>query len=1048
MKNKFIDESFDVSSHILRYAVFPILLLFWAVLSLVAQTDQRNIKGNVKDDLGESAIGVHVSVKGEKTGAITDIDGNYQIRVNKGKVVLVFSMIGFEVQEKMVGAGETIVNTVLATHDELLDEVVVIGYGTAKKKDLTGSVAHVGREIMDTKVAANAVDFLKGSIAGVNISVNNSASGGGSIQVRGPSSFSNTSPLIVVDGVIYYGNIDDINPNDIESIDVLKDASSTAIYGTKGSAGVVLISTKRGKSSKPQINFSAKIGLSQANLMSDMPTPEQYIRRRADYLKTVDYFQPADKRMGTGYYDNPDNLPTGVSKEQWAGYDPSFSGDYTDTWLNRLKLASEEINNYKAGRTVDWRDLVYQTGLRQDYNVSLSGNIGDKYKTNYYMSLGYTDNQGYVVGDKYTTVRSRVNIDSDVNKWLKVGVNAQFANSGSPSVKAENADAQSPYGTVYEEDGTLKMFPIDNSSYKNPLAMRTYKDNLNSMQTLNATLFAKITLPYGFSFQTNWSNRYQWQQTYTYSPDILPGVVKGGEANRVDYKEYEWLIDNIFKWNYKFNDIHSIDATFVYSAEKYQHWKTDAAARELVPNGVLGFHQLSAGLTPVISSDDQVQTGNALLGRINYSLMDRYLLTASVRRDGFSAFGTDNPYGVFPAFAFAWRMTEEGFMKKLDFLNNLKLRFSWGETGNRSAAGRYDALAKLSITNVVIDGQSMRGLWTSYLSNKKLKWEKTQAFNLGFDFGIFNNRLSGVVDLYSNKTNDLILSRSMPNVSGFSATKANLGQVNNRGLEITLNSMNIRIPKKMEWTSTFTYSINENEIMHLYGDKEDILDNDGNIIGQKEADDVKNGWYIGHSLYGIYDYKVLGIWQLGEEAEAKKYGKLPGDPKVLDKDGNGKIGEEDKVWLGSSNPMYTMSLRNDFYLFNCLNVSFTLRGEFNYWAANNLPLNESGRNFDKANYLWTNYWTPDNPTNKYARLGANAANPNVNMYAKRDFVRLQNASIGYTFPKKKLLRYGIENLKLSFNMDNTFVITGWQYSDPENTGVSPRIYTFGINVTL
>lgn len=1026
-----------------------LLLLFLISTMFVQGQTTRDISGTIRDSFGDPMIGVNVVVKNDATlGTISNVDGKYFLNIPRQKVTLVFSFIGYKTVEKTIDANLLKLDVELIEDTELLDEVVVVGYGTMKKKDVTGSVSHIGKEIMETKVATNAVDFLKGNIAGVNISVSNSPAGGGTIQVRGPSSFSNTSPLIVLDGVIFYGAIGDINPNDIDRIDVLKDASSTAVYGTKGSAGVVLITTKKGKSEKPQVNFSVKLGLTQVGIIAPMPTPEQYIQRRADYFKTIDYFEADKNKKGLGYYDNPNNLPSGVTQEQWAGYDPSFSGDYVDTWLNRLNFASEEIKNYKAGRTIDWRDQVYRTGLRQEYNVSLSGNVGHINKTNYYLSLGYTNNEGHVVGDDYQTLRGRVNIDSDVNKWLKIGINTQFSNIKDTHVAAENADSQSPFGTMYEEDGTLKMFPIDDSSYKNPLALFTYQEKLKSTQTLNANLFAQIKLPYGISFQTTWSNRYQWQQDYLYSPDILPSVVKGGEANRVEYKEYEWMVDNMLKWNYTFNDIHSIDATFVYSVEKYQHWTTDATARELVPNGVLGFHQLSAGLTPVVSSDDQVQTGNALLGRINYSLMDKYLLTASVRRDGFSAFGTDNPYAVFPAFALAWRLSEERFMQKCNFLDNLKVRLSWGETGNRSAAGRYDALAKLSITQVVLNGQSMRGLWTSYLSNKKLKWEKTQAYNLGIDFGLFNNRLSGVIDLYTTKTNDLILSRSMPNVSGFSATKANLGQVNNKGFELTLNSLNMRIPKKMEWSSTFIYSINNNEIAHLYGDMVDITDKDGNVIGQKESDDVKNGWYIGHSLYGIHDYKVTGIWQLGEEEEAKKYGKLPGDPKVLDVDNNGKLGEEDKVWIGSKRPIYTMSLRNDFYLFSCLNISFVFRGEFNFWAANNLPLNNSSRNYDRANYRWTEYWTPDNPTNDYARLGANASDPSINIYKKRDYIRLQNAAISYTVPKRFIGKYGVDNLKFTFNMDNAFVLTKWNYTDPENAAISPRVFTFGVNVTL
>ena len=348
----------------------------------------------------------------------------------------------------------------------------------------------------------------------------------------------------------------------------------------------------------------------------------------------------------------------------------------------------------------------------------------------------------------------------------------------------------------------------------------------------------------------------------------------------------------------------------------------------------------------------------------------------------------------------------------------------------------------------MINGEDVAGLWTDNLPNKKLKWERTRAINLGIDFGLFKNRLNGSIDLYSNRTTDLILMRSLPNITGFSSIIANLGQVNNKGIEITLNSLNMDIPNKINWTTSFIYSTNNNKIRHLYGDMIDVKDKDGNVIGQREADDIQSGWYIGHGIHEIYDYKMIGIWQLGEEEAAKKYGKQPGDPKLLDVNEDGVMTEADKQFLGSKTPRYRMSLRNDFFLFNCLSVSFVLRGEFNYLSANNLGRNDDNNYFDRANPLWADYWTPENKSNEYARLGADCSNPSVTFYKKRDYIRLQNASIGYTFPKKLINKFSIQNLKVSLNIDNGFVITNWNYYDPENTGTSPRIFTFGVDITL
>lgn len=1026
-----------------------VCLLFLVGAATFAQGQNfRNVSGVVKDAAGEPIIGVNVVVKGDATlGSITDLDGKYSMKVPAGKATLVFSFIGYATFEKEVGPALRQLDVTLTEDTELLEEVVVVGYGTMKKKDVTGSVSHIGREVMETKVATNAVDFLKGNIAGVHIGVDNNASGGGTIQVRGPASLTaSTTPLLVLDGNIYYGNISDINPNDIESMDVLKDASSTAVYGSKGSAGVVLITTKRGKTEKPVINVSARVGMATLLDIPDLPTPAQYIQRRADYWKTIDYFKPSADQRGSSYYDNPYELPTGVTMEQWAALDPSFSGDYMDTWLNRLQLSNVEIENYKAGRTVDWRDHVYQTGLRQDYNLSISGKSA---RTNYYASLGYTNNEGYKVGDAFETVRARINLDTDITKWLKVGIAALFADRGSKHVVTDTggADGMSPYGTMYEEDGSIKRYPTDDARVVNPLLAHTVDQKFYKTQTLNSTIYGKLTLPYGFSFQTNLNTRFGWRKQYYYEPDVKPSIVEGGKASRDEFSDYEWVIDNLLKWNYTLGKIHNFDVTLVYSAEKYQFWNTKATNEGFIPSGVLGFHNIHAGINPIATSNDEVQTGNALLARLNYSLLDRYLLTASVRRDGFSAFGVDNPYGTYPAFAAAWRISEEPFMEKVKPVSNLKLRLSWGQNGNRDI-GRYAALSRLKVTDAILDGENIKGVWTENLSNNKLKWERTEAFNAGLDFGLFRGRLTGVLDVYFNKTTDLIVNRSLPTIIGYNSVIANLGQVNNRGVELTLSSVNVDIPKKARWTTTLIYSTNKNTIKHLYGKMVDVKDDAGNVIGQREDDDVQNGWYIGHGIKDIYYYKWLGVWQLGEELEAAKYGKQPGDPKLLDVNDDGKITEDDKVWLGSRTPRFHLSLRSDLNLFNCIDFSFVLRGDFNYWGEDNLRRNEDNRFFDRSNSILTEYWTPWKPNKEYGRLGANCGNPSVLIFRKRDFVRMQNMSLSYTFPKRLLRKFSIENLKVSANVDNAFVITNWTYYDPENMGTCPRIWTLGVNVTL
>ena len=1025
-----------------------IIAFIMGIIGVNAQTNtQRSVGGVVTDADGIPLIGVTVVEEGTTSGTITNIDGEYELNIRGDQATLVFSYIGFETVESEVASGVSQLDIVLQEDTQLLDELVVIGYGTVRKRDLTGSVASIGGEVIESTVATNVVDYLKGGIAGVNIGVSNNASGGGSIQVRGPASLqAATSPLIVLDGNIFYGTVADINPNDIESIDALKDASSTAIYGSKGSAGVIMVTTKKGTSETPLITINTKVGFSNLRAIPDLPTPDQYVQRRADYWKTIDFFSPESSQRGLGYYDNPNNLPNGVTREQWAAYDPSFSGNYEETWLNRLQFNDIEIRNYIAGNTIDWRDEITRTGLRQDYNISFSGRTP---KVNYYTSLGYQHNEGFTVGDDFNAVRGRINLESNVTDWLKIGTNTQFANRSDNSVTANTgaADQMSPFGDMYEEDGTIKRYPTNDARVANPLLSHTVDDYFYRVQTLNSTIFSRILLPFGLSFQTNVNNRFGWRKDYYFHSDIKPGITAGGQASRNDYSDYEWLIDNILNWNYNISNNQRIDATFVVSSEKYQYWNSTMSNEGFVPNSNLGFHNLNAGINPVTSSNDQVQTGNAVLGRINYSLLDRYLLTASVRRDGFSAFGVNNPYGTYPAFAGAWILSEEGFMQDVDLINNLKLRLSWGESGNRDI-GRYAALSRLNVTDHIQGGENVKGVWTDNLANHNLKWERTKATNFGIDFSILNNRLSGVIDMYYNQTTDLILSRSLPTITGFGSVIANLGQVDNQGLEITLSSVNVDIPKTFRWDTSLIFSTNKNTIRHLYGDMVDVLDDEGNVIGQREDDDVQSGWYIGHGISDIYDYKMIGIWQLGEEEEARKYGKQPGDPRLLDVNDDGVMTEDDKVWQGSLVPKFRGSLRSDMTIFENITFSFLLRGDFNFLAVDNMPRNEDNRFFDRSNSIWTPYWTPENPSNEFARLGSNSNNPTVNIYKRRDYLRLQNASVSYRVPERFISPYSIESLRLSANVDNGFVITNWTYFDPENRGRSPMIFTLGLDITL
>ena len=1012
-----------------------------AMLPQQVATKGKTIKatGTVLDAAGEPVIGANVVVEGTTIGTITDMDGKYELEVPQGSS-LTISYIGFS--PKTIKATTQAITVKLAEDSQLLNEVVVVGYGTMKKTDLTGAVASIKASDMEKEQRQTLQDMLRQGVAGLSVGIETDTKGNTDMMIRGKSTIgASTDPLIVLDGVIYPGEMTDINPQDVERIDVLKDASSAAVYGAQAANGVILVTTKKGNNSgKPTVSFNASVGAAFTNSVPKVYKGMDFINFRRDVEKSIN---SRDSDPGN-YYDNPSNL-NNTELAEWMG---SATGDPMAEWLNRLEFNQIEIDNFLAGNEVDWEDMIYQkAALRQDYTVSISGKKDDM---SYYSSLNYLKNENNVIGGGFSAIRARVNLENKVGGFLTYGVNTQFTARDEGYISRDNNyTTLSPYGSVYEEDGvTPKYYPNDNNNATNPLTSQTYTDKMKKIYNMNSSLYLKVELPFGFSLQTTYSPRMEWINDYQQRSADHPAYKdEGGYAKRVDSTLFYWQWDNMLKWNYTFADMHTFDVTLLYSAEKYQLWNTISENSGFIPSGVLGFHNLAAGVTPVVSSNDEMQTGNALMARLNYSLMDRYLLTASVRRDGFSAFGVNNPYGTYPAFALGWRITEENFMKKVKFVDNLKLRFSWGENGNRDI-GRYAALSKLVVTDAIQNGSHIIGVWTDNLANNDLKWERTQAVNLGLDFGLFNGRLNGVLDLYHNKTTDLIVKRSLPTITGYESVVDNLGQVNNKGIELTLTSTNIYIPKKVNWSTTFIYSANKNTIKHLYGKMVDVLDANGNVIGQREDDDVQNGWYIGHGIKDIYYYKMIGIWQLGEEEEAAKYGKQPGDPKLLDVDNDGVITEDDKVWLGSRTPRYRMSLRSDLRLFDCIDFSFVLRGEFNYWGEDNLARNEDNRFFDRSNSIWNEYWTPWNPSNEYARLGANCGNPSVLIFKKRDFVRMQNMSLSYTFPKAFLKKFAIENLKISLSVDNAFVITGWDYYDPENMGTSPRIWTFGVNVTL
>lgn len=1021
-------------------------------------TSARTVSGQTTDNKNVPLQGVSVTVKGTTTGAVTAADGRYTLRGVADKATLVFTYTGYATQEVSAKGLGPVLNITLQEQVSNLNEVVVVGYGTQSRKDLTGAVSQVKVTQLENENPQSVQDALRGNVPGLTISQVNSASakGGGDLQVRGRSSiYAGTSPLIVLDGVIYPGALSDINPNDIATIDVLKDASSTAVYGAKAASGVVLITTKKGSRGKPTITVNSNVGYGELAMNEPLYDGPGFVAWRTDVLNSsIINHQPYQ-------FNDPRTLPDSISLDKWKAYDKS-QGDPVDIWLTRLKLLAIERDNYKKGKTIDWYRMMFQKGLRQDHTVSVSNKRDD---VSYYLSGNYTDNKGVIKGDDYQILRIRMNLEAKVAKYAVIGMNMQFSDrdeSQIPYTWGQMVNA-SPYGEIYRADGvTLRDSPNDDiGNNTNPFLDNTYQTRLQRYNTLFGSLYAKGDLGWGFSYQVNYTPNFEFYRYFNgQSARDFRVSVRGGLATRTTRTSYNWQIDNLLKWNRTFGQ-HQFDVTLLANAEKYQSWEQQMDNEGFTPNDKLSYHNIGAGIKPIIKSDDQYSTGDALMARLNYSFKDRYILTASIRRDGYSAFGQGNPRATFPALALGWVVTDEKWMSAAKWLNYAKLRVSYGLNGNRDI-GRYLALSDLTTGKYqFITGSGttvlVSQLYVNRMANPGLKWEKTEAVNLGMDFTVLENKLSGSVDVYKKETKDLLVNRALPDLTGFSNILSNLGQVDNRGIEISLNSTNIS-GRNFSWRTTANFSINRNKIVHLYGPVNVIDPATGKVTGQVEKDDVANRWFIGHDINAIWDQKVLGVWQTSEKDAAAKYGVYPGDFKVEDVNGDGKYSDADRQFLGSRNPKFQWTLRNEFTFLRNFDFSFMLYSVWGQKTDFNQSKNNSGFQ-DRQNSYKFPYWTATNPINDYARLFSSNGSASYGVYRYASFIRLNTVALGYNFPKQALQKAKIESLKVYVNITNAGLYApDWTFWDPEfrnrasdgtiSTAIPPRYFSMGLNLTF
>ncbi len=979
------------------------------------------ISGRVTDSSGQPLPGVTVLIKGTTQGTVTDFDGNYTIGEVPDDVALVFSFVGMKSQEIAV-AGKTSINVIMEEDAIGIEEVVAIGYGTMKKSDLTGAVQRADLTAMQNSPNVNAIQGIKGVVPGLNVGTSTTAGEAPDISIRGRNSISGTtSPLIVLDGIIYRGNLSDINPSDIESIDVLKDASSAAIYGSQAANGVLLITSKNAEvMSKPVIEYNGTF--SHQALIKDLRPLD-----RDGYIQLVTDSYMHKSRSGDDLHPNPD-------------YD--ITSDF---------MRIEDMQGYANGTNIDWLDLLsVDFPYIQNHNLSLRGK---NELASYYLSFGLTDQKNVVKNDTYKRYSFRVNIDAKVTDWFKVGTQSFFTVSdmSGANVSFGSILRTSPLVTPYDAEGNLVIQHWGGET--NPLLYFDMPDD-DKRYNLTGNFYGEVNLPLkGLTYRANYSQNLVFSKHNVFDPY---GNGLQGDAQKNNSFAQSWTFDNIVNYKNTF-DIHQVDATFVYGVENRDYEWTNTTANNF-NDKTLGYNSLESAQSDLneLSSGAWEETSLYMMGRLNYTYNSRYLATATIRHDGFSGFGAMHKTALFPSASLAWRLSEEDFFKdKLGHIvDNLKIRTSYGINGNRTA-GRYATLASMSTGDGYVygDGGSPELKQSvNNMANADLKWETTASLNFGMDFSLFNNRLSGTYEYYNSKTTDLIYDINIPYMNGVNSSSiaSNIGELSNHGHEVGITGVPVKT-SDWEWTSTFNFSLNRNRVVSITG-----LDNNGD---GREDDLVSEKIFIDEPLGVVYDYNIIGMWQVDEYNQGiLPQGSTYGTYKVEDINDDGIYSAEfDRKILGYTDPSYRFSWHNRVNYKNFeLNVFInSVQGGSNYFYGS--PMSSLGVNTGILfNFFDFDYWTPENTDAKYRQpyQWNQALGSNFHPYQQRSFIRLQEVSLAYYLPESLLEKMTFSRAKVFITGTNLFTLTNWEGWDPEaNQGVSNSLsgyptmknFTVGLN---
>lgn len=1013
------------------------VLAFWVLMlclcTTIAWAQNRIIRGTVVDETGEPAIGATIIVKGTNSMTVTGLDGQFKLSVPADAKTMEVSYVGYKT-ETLVLTGKEVFNVKLKVADLALDEVVVIGYGTAKKGNVTGAIATLKGDKMEDRPNENVLSSLQGQLAGVEISTNSGAPGGElEVHIRGAASINaSDQPLYVVDG-IPVDDLNSLNPDDIESIDVLKDASSSAIYGSRGANGVILIKTKTAqKSEKVTVQFSASFGIQQMEKKLDVLSPEEWIAWRTDYnnRKYVEEYGPLGATANDDYelrlaFTNGSIKTNMVNDPRWTQ------------------------SGYGGLRLIDWQDEVFRLAPKQNYTLSLSNSTE---KSSYRVSLGYVDQQGIAVATSYKRLNMRVNLQTTIFDRITIGMNLAPSMSWS---KGGNADAVSVLTMVPLAEPDAGLYtgaePYSNYSWAgsrvSPLAVLEKSSKASEDSRIGTSAFIRADIWKGLRAEITGSYDFRNTQQRSFVPSSVSNRWSTGEGyyatgDRRDSRKHSYLFQTVLNYDNTFGK-HTVGGMLGFSAESSTSNSSRLAATHFPDNMLEGFDMIDVDLTTAYASVGYPVRMASFFGRLQYEYDNRYLLTASLRRDGSSKFGKNRRWGMFPAMSVAYRISNERFWSEDFVINSLKLRGSWGANGNNSISDGA-AQGLMSSANYSLGGSLLNGYAPSSLDIDELTWEKVYSWNIGTDFSLYNNRLSVSLDYYQKKTTALLYKVTMPGIIGFSTMWDNVGEIQNKGFELELQSQNLTGPLK--WTTSFNVSYNVNEVTDL-GNNESVFSNSNTQV-----------LMVGQPMQSFYMYDAVGVYQYAEDL--KKYpvrkGTQLGDTRYRDVNDDGVINDDDRTLVGKPNPDYTLGMTNKLSYKN-FDFSVLCTAQFGGMLYSMSPgryMDNPGMAYSQNLFSWwKNRWKSEEEPGDGKTPALDSTTGELRdtrwLYSS-DYIRIKNVTLGYKLPiSRKIVR----NARVYCTVENLWM---WDKYDggysPENRGNNAypqaRTYTIGANFSF